>query len=69
MRQTDYQHNTPEQARGYVEAALALVDELSPPDDLRVAVFTKACDLFAAKQVVLEHAAVAPQGLGALLRQ
>jgi hypothetical protein len=55
MRQTEYQHNKPEQVRDYIQDALTLVAELDPPEDLRVAVFAKAADLYSSKQVLLEQ--------------
>lgn len=54
MRAQEHQHNTPGQVQEYVSAALALVETLDPPDDLRVAVFTKAAELYAGKQVFVE---------------
>lgn len=45
------QNHTPEQVRAHLEGALALVDELRPSSDLRVAVFEKACDLLSGKQI------------------
>ena len=56
-RRFEQPHNSPEQVREYLAGALALVDELDPPDDLRVAAFTKACDLISAKQIVYEQPA------------
>lgn len=54
IRFTERQHNTPEQIRDYLREALDVVDELGPPDDLRVACFAKAAELAAAKQVTGE---------------
>lgn len=48
-------HNTDAQVRGYIEAALALVEELDPPGDLREHVFIKATDLYSAKQIIMEQ--------------
>lgn len=45
-------HNTDEQARDYLSRALALVEELDPPEDLRVPFFVKAVDLTAAKTIM-----------------
>lgn len=61
MSTTEYHHNSPEQVRGYLEAALREVVELDPPEDLRVAVFTKSLDLLSAKQLVIER--LAPSGI------
>ena len=55
MIQREFPHNTREQAEHYLAGALELVDAIGPPDDLRVAFFTKAVDLLAAKNVVLEQ--------------
>jgi hypothetical protein len=66
MRREAY-HNTPEQIREYVRDALAVVDELQPPDDLREAVFTAAVNLRAAKQLTLTGDDVAGAGLATLL--
>jgi hypothetical protein len=62
MRQTEYPHNKPAQVREYIVAALALVDDLDPPDDLRGPVFAKAADLYSSKQVVLEQVGVLDGG-------
>lgn len=56
-RRIEQQHNTPEQVREYVREALAVVDELDVPDDLRAAAFAKACDLISGKQIVFEQPA------------
>ena len=55
-RYSERQNYTPAQATDHLRAALAIVDELDVPDDLRVAAFTKAADLLSAKQVLLEQA-------------
>ena len=55
MRQTEYQNNTPEQVEQYLADALALTEKLSPPEDLRVAVFENAVRMFSAKQIVMEQ--------------
>jgi hypothetical protein len=55
MRQSEAQHNTDEQVREYLTAALAIVGELDPPGDLRVPLFTKAVDLLSAKQIFFEQ--------------
>jgi len=61
--QREFMHNTREQAEEYLAGALEIVDALGPPDDLRVAFFTKAVDLLAGKNVVLEQ----PQMGGGLI--
>lgn len=63
IRYTERQHNTPAQIREYLRDALAVVEELEPPDDLRVAVFTKAAELAAAKQVTGEAIVAGALGL------
>lgn len=62
-RRTETYHSTPEQVRGYLRDALAVVEELDPPEDLRAPVFVAAVNLGSAKTISVE--AVAPQG-GAL---
>lgn len=61
IRRQEVPHNTPEQVVSYLRAALELTEALDPPDDLRPTVFAKACDLFSAKQLLLEQPA--PMGL------
>ena len=56
-RITEHPHNTPEQVRGYIADALALVEELDTPGDLRAVAFVQACQLLAAKQIVMEQIA------------
>ncbi len=63
MVKREDQHNTPEQAHAYLAAALALVAELDPPEDLRVACFVKAADLLSAKQLFYEQTAAPALGL------
>ena len=53
MQRQEIPNNTPEQVRAYIAAALALVDELEPPDDLREAVFTAAAGMISGKQIVM----------------
>lgn len=62
----EIQHNTREQAKGYLEDALAIVAELEIDDELKGLAFTKAVDLIAAKQVMLEP--VTPTGVRLLGR-
>ncbi len=62
-RKSEIPHNSDEQVREYVAKALALVDDLDPPSDLRVAAFAKAMELYASKQVMIE--AIQP-GIGGL---
>ena len=64
VRRTEVQHNSAEQTHAYIAAALALVEELEPPEDLRVAAFSKAVDLLSAKQLILEQPA--PIGMPAM---
>jgi hypothetical protein len=68
-RRVEHQHYTPEQVVEHLQGALDVVDTLGPPDDLRVACFTKAADLLAAKTATVEQvtplaaALVAPRGV------
>jgi hypothetical protein len=55
MRRVEYPHHTTEQVRGYLEEACAIVAGLELDDDLRVPAFTKAVELLAAKQIVMEQ--------------
>lgn len=57
----EYPHHTPEQVRGYLIEALAILAELELTDDLRPLAFSKAVDLLAAKQILVEQAQ--PAGL------
>ena len=54
-RRTELMHNTPEQVREYLREALAIVEELDPPTDLREVAFTKAADLVSGKQIAVEQ--------------
>jgi hypothetical protein len=54
VRKIELDHNTPEQVREYLADALAVTEELDPPEDLRVALFAKAVDLFSAKSVTID---------------
>lgn len=65
VTRTELPDNTPEQVRGYLVAALELVDSLEVPDDLRPAVFREACRLVAGKQILIGEAA--PIGAGLML--
>lgn len=56
-------NNTPEQVREYLHAALELVAELEPPDDLRVALFTKAVELTAGKTMSAQPLAAGADGV------
>jgi hypothetical protein len=64
MQRHEFPHNTPEQVEAYVIAALNLVNDLDPPQDLRASVFNQACALLASKQVVMQQPQ--PVDLGAL---
>lgn len=55
LKASEIHHNDPDQVRQYLDTALRLTAELDVPDDLRVAFFTKAVDLVAAKQINLEQ--------------
>lgn len=53
-------YNSREQVVAYLAGALAVVDELDPPADLREPAFVKAVELLSAKQVFLEQADTSP---------
>lgn len=59
FQKSEVQHNTDLQVVEYLEKALEVVADLDPPEDLRVVVFEKAADWFAAKSVTLEQVGVA----------
>lgn len=63
---SETQYHTAEQVTEYVGGALAIVESLEVPDDLRAAVFGKAADLLAQKHIEVS-AVVAPDGLAGLL--
>lgn len=64
MHKQEVQLNAPQQANDWLRDALALVNEIDPPADLRAAMFVKAVDLLAAKQVFFEQSpAILPGGL------
>jgi hypothetical protein len=60
VRFSERQNNTNEQVLGYLTAALEITNEIDPPRELREVCFTKAVDLLASKQIVMEQ----PQQVG-----
>jgi hypothetical protein len=50
------------ETREYLRTALELVEELEPPDDLRVAFFTTAVNLVSQAQVFFEQHQIAGNG-------
>lgn len=56
-------HHTDEQVRDVLDKAVTLVDDLGIPAELREAAFVKACDLYAAKNIVIEQVQPHPLGL------
>lgn len=62
-------HYTREQVRDHLRDALAIVEEIAPPDDLRAVAFEKAVNLLATKNIAVEAVGVAvpkmaiPRGL------
>lgn len=66
MRFDEHPTNTEEQIREYLAFGLLMVTELNPPDDLRIALFTKAVEFRAGKQMIpiQSGAAVAIPTLG-----
>lgn len=65
VTKTEVPHNTPEQVREYLQAALELVDELAVPDDLRAAALAAAVTLLSVKQVFFEQVPSGIVDLGA----
>lgn len=55
MRASEHQHNTAEQVRQYLGDALATVEALDVPPELREVAFAKAVDLFSSKQIFFEQ--------------
>jgi hypothetical protein len=62
LQKREIMNNSDAQVNEYVCAALLLVSELDPPEDLRVAVFNQAVALYSGKQIVVEQ--VNANGLG-----
>ncbi len=55
MQQSEYQNNTPEQVREYLQTAADIVADLDIPPDLIPHAFVQAVGLVSAKQVILEQ--------------
>lgn len=55
-------NHTPEQAKGYLEASLELLDTLPVPEDIRGEFFVQAVQLLSGKQVILQPQGVPPIG-------
>lgn len=55
MQRQEIRNHTDEQIREAVAFALALVEEVAPPSDLREATFTLAANLWAQKSIVLQQ--------------
>lgn len=53
MQRQEIPNNSPEQVHEYVTDALALVEAIDPPADLREAVFTVAANLYSGKQIIV----------------
>lgn len=53
MQRQEIPNNTPAQVREYVREALAIVEEIAPPGELREAVFAGALNLVSGKQIVM----------------
>lgn len=60
FQRVEVAHNSEEQVRAYVAAALALVGEIDPPADLRAAVFRAAYDGFSGKTLQLMEQPTVP---------
>lgn len=54
-RKTEAVHHSAEQIKQYLDTALRLTAEMDVPEDLRVAFFTQAVGLVAAKQLFFEQ--------------
>ena len=55
LRKQESHHNTTDEVEGWLGAAVDLVERLEVPDDLRVAAFSAAVGLLAAKQIFYEQ--------------
>ena len=55
MRKVEYPLTTDEQVEEFTRKALALVEEIDPPSDLRAAVFAGVLGLYSGRQVVFEQ--------------
>lgn len=53
MERLEVRTHSDDQILDAVMFGLAMVENVDPPDELRVAVFTKAADMFSAKQIVM----------------
>lgn len=53
MQRQDILHNSDAEVEEITTKALNLVHDLDPPKDLRAAVFTQACQMYASKQILL----------------
>lgn len=58
--------NTPDEVRDYLRDALAIVDELDPPEDLRGLAFNHAVSLLSAGQTLFEQVQAGPLGVPVL---
>ena len=63
LQKHEIKNNTADEAREYLEAALALTLELDPPQDLRSHVFVQAVGLLSGKQIVVEQMQAMPNGM------
>ena len=63
-RRSEVFHYTDEQVREHLRAALAILDDLAVPDDLRSIAFERVFNAISTKQIVVEQ--IAP-GLGAMV--
>lgn len=55
MRKIEYHLSTDEQVEAFTRKALALVEDIDPPQDLRASVFAAAVGLYSGRQVVFEQ--------------
>lgn len=54
VRRTEHYHNTDEQTSDYITRAVAIVQAIDMPDELRPAALTAAIGLVSGKQLILE---------------
>lgn len=61
MRRQEIQHHTTEQIIGYLRDAEQAVRKANIPEKYHVSAFEKACDFYAAKQIIMQE--FAPSGI------
>jgi hypothetical protein len=53
MQRQEIPHHTPEQVREYLREALAVLEEIDPPADIRAPLFTQAAALLSGKNIIM----------------